>query len=443
MQLPALPHRSDLRLRLPGRTIRSRLTWLYGGLFALSGAVLLLIAAALWSHATSSDTSLNSRVPGNILAITGVVQSTDVVQTSAHGWALADPSPGAAAIAATPRFQSGPQRVVVGRVFTQLNALVQAKRDADLRDLLFYSGIALGIMALFSVLLGWLVAGRVLRPLRTITSTTRDISASNLHRRLDLSGPSDELHELSGTIDDLLSRLERSFQAQRQFVANASHELRTPLTTLRAMAEVALAKPGPKPDQTIQLAEGLRAELDQADQLLEGLLTLARAQTEDAENAPVSLDDLVCTAVEKRRPAAFERDLQIAADWSSGTKVDGNPVLLQRLVDNLVDNAIRHNDPSGFLRVATERDGDTARIVVENSGPVLDPDEVGELVRPFRRAGTERTASETGFGLGLAIVAAIVESHGGRLALAPRPGGGLKARIELPLSECAPVGAAL
>jgi signal transduction histidine kinase len=270
----------------------------------------------------------------------------------------------------------------------------------------------------------------------------RDISATNLHERLELQGPDDELKELGDTFDDLLERLEGSFDSQRQFVANASHELRTPLSTMRASLDVAMAKPGPLPEQTVVLAGRIREELDHVDQLLESLLALARAQRGPAaDEATVSLDHLVAAAIERRAGAIADRHLTVEQERCAEASVTGSATLLARLVENLVDNAVKHNGAGGWIRAATEVAGDRVRLVVENGGPALDADSVDELAQPFRRLGSERTGSDTGSGLGLSIVAAVAESQGGALELHARPAGGLRVVVDLPVAVGELVGA--
>ncbi|MCO8275180.1 ATP-binding protein [Actinoplanes sp. TRM 88003] len=289
---------------------------------------------------------------------------------------------------------------------------IDAAARAHNRQLAVGAIVALTFMFLMSLLLGRAAAGRVLRPLRTITAATRRISADNLHSRLAVTGPADEVKDLADTIDDLLGRLEESFAAQRRFVADASHELRTPLATMRATIDVAAAKPVP-PAEVVQLTGRVRTELDQLERLLEGLLVLARAQHG-------ALDDRTPVTVRSLIPP--------------GTPVDGedfltvgNPVLLARMVSNVLDNATRHNEPGGWTRVTLS----PGSLVVENDGPVLDPEQVATLGRPFRRIGVSRTGSGTG--LGLAIAAAVASAHGGSLILRARPSGGLRVEIRLPV----------
>ena len=297
------------------------------------------------------------------------------------------------------------------------------------------SVITLGEVTVVSVVAGWVVAGRVLRPLREMTATTRRISADNLHERLAIHGPGDELKDLADTIDALLERLDGAFAAQRRFVANASHELRTPLATMRVSVDVAAAKPGPVPPETITLAGQVRAELDKVDELLDGLLVLARAQHGVLPGGAVfPLDDIVSAALAAREGAIAAKNLTVQHVSSDDIRVEGSQPLLRRMADNVIGNAVSHNRDGGWIRITTQADGDTARLTVENGGDILDPAQVAGLAQPFRRLGADRTGSDNGTGLGLSIVAAIAEAHRGSLDLHASPGGGLKITITLPLA---------
>ena len=297
------------------------------------------------------------------------------------------------------------------------------------------SVIALGEMTVISVAVGWVVAGRVLRPLRAMTATTRRISADNLHERLAIHGPGDELKDLADTIDALLERLDGAFAAQRRFVANASHELRTPLATMRVSVDVAAAKPGPVPPETITLAGQVRAELDKVDELLDGLLVLARAQHGVLPGrAVLPLDHVVSAALAAGEGAIAARNLTVQHVSGDDVRVEGSQPLLRRMADNVIGNAVSHNRDGGWVRITTQADGDVARLTIENGGDILDPAQVAGLAQPFRRLGADRTGSDNGTGLGLSIVAAITEAHGGSLDLHASPGGGLKVTITLPLA---------
>ena len=395
-----------LRARvLPRRTVRMRLTALYGALFVVSGAVLLAITS-------------------------GVAVSSSRVSAVAANQAVASPL--------------ARDQIRIHELQDQLaNAEAQIHSGLS-HGLLVGSAIALGIMTVVSLFLGWIVAGRVLRPLRQMTTATRRISADSLHERLAVDGPGDELKELADTIDGLLERLEGAFAAQQRFVANASHELRTPLATMRASVDVAVAKPEPVPAQTIALADRLRGELDRVDGLLDGFLALARAQHGDLPGqATLSLEYLTAAALAARADAIAARHLTVHhVTGTDGTWVTGSQPLLCRMVDNVVDNAIGHNRDGGWVSVTTGADEHLARLVVETGGDVLDGDQVSQLTQPFRRLGADRTGSDHGSGLGLSIVEAIATSHGGTLDLRARPEGGLRVSIALPLAPAGRLAAA-
>ncbi len=373
----------------PRRTVRLRLTALYGALFLVCGAALLAITYLLVAGLPAPLPSLGAG--GN-----------------------------------------GPHPSSLGPCCESGQAIAHATQAADLHALLIRSGIALVAMAVLSIWLGWLMAGRVLRPLQIITSTTRQISEENLHQRLSLSGPLDELTELGDTIDGLLGRLEGAFDAQRNFVASASHELRTPLAMMRTSLDVAAAKSPPVSQDASVLAGKVREGLDQADLLVESFLVLARAQrVVMTDLTTVSLPQVVSAALDARAADTAGMGLAVRVHLDDA-EVTGSEALLARMVANLVGNAIRHNQPGGFIDVTTESDASAARLIVENGGVLLRPDEVAQLAQPFRRLGAARTGSADGAGLGLSIVAAIVTAHRGTLDLQPAPGGGLRVWIELP-----------
>jgi len=298
------------------------------------------------------------------------------------------------------------------------------------RALFAESAVGLAVMAVVSTVLGWIVAGRALSPLRTMTAKARRISERNLHERLTLTGPRDEITELADTVDGLLARLEDAFETQRRFVANASHELRTPLAMMRTSVDVAVSKPQPVAKEVTVLAGKLREGLDAADRLLEGLLLLARAQANGrTQTKAVSLSQLTASAIEVRAQSIAAKNLSVE-NRTSEIAVNGNATLLTSLVDNLVDNAIRHNEPDGWLRITTNTEDARTHFTVESGGAVLDQSAVDLLGQPFQRLGTERT-SRSGTGLGLSIVAAIAAAHDGKLMLRARPEGGLRAEVEL------------
>jgi len=336
-------------------------------------------------------------------------------------------------VAQAPRSQAGPAAAQqrVQELERQL-AHVHSEQNRRLR---IGSLAALVLLGAISLLVGQALARRVLRPLRVITAATRRITADNLDRRLAVTGPADEVKDLADTIDDLLGRLQASFAAQRRFVANASHELRTPLATMRASLDVAVAKPAPAAS-TVALADRLRTQLDRVDHLLDGLLVLARAQHGAlADTAAVSLANLVASAMADRAAEITAKRLSVAMDVPAAVSVQGSPTLLARLVGNLVDNAVGHNSPDGWIALSASTDDSESVLIVETGGPVFDQREVDRLAQPFERLGVERTGSS---GVGLSIVSAVAAAHGGRLSLLARPSGGLRVSVRLPLAK-APV----
>lgn len=289
---------------------------------------------------------------------------------------------------------------------------LDVQRGDQLHLLLVESGIALGVMVGLSLLLGWLVAGRVLAPLRGMAATARRISADHLHRRLAVQGPADELTDLSDTFDDMLARLEVSFEAQRQFVANASHELRTPLTLQQALVDVALADPEATADTLRAACLRVRAAGQEQERLIDALLTLARSQRGLQEREYVDLA-AVAGALLPETGHRIEADLAPAG-------LLGDPPLVERLAGNLIDNAVRHNViDGGWISVRTGLRAGCPTLRVTNSGPPIPPDQIDALFQPFRRLGDQRTRRRDGHGLGLSIVAAITAAHGGSVQARP------------------------
>jgi signal transduction histidine kinase len=318
-------------------------------------------------------------------------------------------------------------------------------RNNALDQLLIESGIALGIMAVASVGLGWLMAGRVLRPLRTITGTARRISARSLHQRIGMTGPDDELKELGDTFDQLLGRLDASFRAQRQFVANASHELRTPLARQRTVLEVALRDRHATNASLRAACERALAAGEQQERLIAALLTLARGERGLDKLEPYDLGAIAASALATQRDDATARGLTVTADIGGATAI-GDPRLAERLAANLVDNAIRYNVTGGRVEIAAgSRDG-RPFLTVTNTGPVIPPDQLGRLFQPFQRLDQVRTSSGpgpgAGLGLGLAIVSAIAAAHGAELRAVTRAAGGLAIEILFPPPTVVPTAEA-
>lgn len=401
------------RLRLPRWTARLRLTLLYGSLFTVCGAGLLGFTFWLFYRATSRAQVL--WVP----AASGSQISQRSVPTAnssqiEQGSRLPPPQ---CRHAHPNQLVECAERLAAG----QTHAL-------DLHALLEQSGFALVVMAVLAFALGWLVAGRVLRPLRAITGTARRISATSLHERLALAGPDDEFKELADTLDGLFARLEASFTAQRNFVASAAHELRTPLTLDKTLLQVALRNPRSTAQQWRATGAELLESGLQQERTLEALLTLATSEAGIGRHEPADLAKVAGACLESAGAEAGRQGLRV--DTALGpAPVLGEPDLITRLVANLVDNAVRHNVPGGTVEVSTtERDGQ-AVLTVANSGPVIPPGEIGRLMRPFQRLATTRSSDGDGHGLGLPIVCAIATAHGATLTARARGEGGLHVEV--------------
>jgi two-component system, OmpR family, sensor histidine kinase VanS len=370
-------------MRLPAPTVRLRLTLLYGGLFLLSGVVLLVASYLVFRHAA---------VP-NLIVVRGHEHVTTAQEAA-----------------------------------TELEYRETVRRSTDaLHQGLLRSVIVLAVMTVVSIALGYLVAGRVLRPLRTMTATTREISERNLNERLDLQGPRDELKDLADTIDGLLARLEAHVAEQQRFAANASHELRTPLATTQALLEVARRDPSGSDGELLERLHTVNAR---AIDLTEALLLLSRADQKTLPREAVDLSLVAEEAIETLLPLAAERGVTIEPFGGEATTIGSRPLLLQ-LTTNLIHNAIVHNLPAGgTVTVTTTAEPGRVRLTVENTGDLLTPESIATLTEPFLR-GTERTHTDRpGVGLGLAIVKSIAEAHDATLTLTPLPAGGLRATVE-------------
>lgn len=290
---------------------------------------------------------------------------------------------------------------------------------------------AVAIMAVFSLALGWLIAGRFVRPLRSIITTARDISASNLHRRLGLNGEGDEFTELGETLDDLFARLEASFESQRLFIANASHELRTPLSAGRVLLQVAIADPEPTVEKLRSTCSELVELGDRQERFIAALLTLANGQRGLERPEPVDLADIARKVISARSGDADRHGIRLTSELAPAP-VTGDPSLAESLIANLIDNAIRHNRPGGQAEITTAMTSKGAVVTVGNTGTLIPPHAVDELFQPFRQLGAQRIRHDEGNGLGLAIVRAIADAHNAAITVTPRPQGGLDIAVTFP-----------
>ena len=427
---------------------------LYGALFLVAGAALLAITYGLVANGTG-----NAAKPIVVGKESGTSVALPALPTFARGsTAVAASVPKGASVIYEQK-TAGPKTVVqvqayagqVNATFSRLTAAharelvaLQNRANSQIADvkrsqlgtLLTRSGLALAIMALASIGLGWVMAGRALRPVRTMSSRARGISERNLHERLALDGPDDELKELGDTFDGLLARLEAAFESQRRFVANASHELRTPITLERALVEVALSDPNASVESLRETCRRVLVSSEQQERLIEALLTLARSQRGLEQRAPVNLRELTAEVVRSTPSNGVRVDATLGA-----AETTGDSAMVERLVANLVENAVRYNEPDGWVTAWTgSRDGDPT-LEVSNSGPVVKPEQVKELVKPFSRldrngsAAARNADAQQGLGLGLSIAQAIADAHHAELTTAPRPEGGLMVTVRFP-ADC-------
>ncbi|HYH51396.1 MAG TPA: HAMP domain-containing sensor histidine kinase [Acidimicrobiia bacterium] len=433
-----------MNLLRPG--IRLKLTLTYGGLFLLAGALLLALNYALVRRSLGPAPNVGltfvaappAGTAGSVTAAPGAGPPAGGVRVF-----IGERPIGAFTKPATGGVLPEPLTPDGRRVSDVLQEVTNNFRDRTLHELVVKSLQGLGVMAVLSVGFGWAVAGRVLSPLHRMTATARKLSDENLHERIGLDGPDDELKELADTFDDMLARLEAAFESQKRFVANASHELRTPLSIIRTEIDVTLANPDVSPEELRRMAEVVRRATARSDALIDGLLVLARSDRGPAAMTPVDLGTLAEEALAQSGAEAAAAGVETKAQFDPAPTC-GDVALLSRLAGNLIENAIRHNEPGGRLEVVTGTAPDTGevRLAVTNTGPVIDAAEVDGLFEPFRRLGADRLAGDggglsrvRGAGLGLSIVRSVTVAHSGRIAARPRPGGGLVVEVFLPRSD--------
>lgn len=405
----------------PRPTVRLRLTILYGALFFAAGVLLLAVNYTLLRESLAEDMGQSRRIVSTELAPNGATQTTTTFPDD-------DPAVGMGGGMQTElaEYQSALHEAAVLSVVQYRHDF----RDAALNSMVVQSGFAIALTGVAALGLGWLVAGRVLRPIQEITRTARRASESNLHARVNLAGPRDELQELADTFDLMVSRLETSFESQRRFAADASHELRTPIAIIQAEADIVLAEPDVT-ERERRLAASVQAAAQRGERLIASLLALARSQSTLLDRHQLNLADLAGEVVGELLPKATTSGVRVDLELADVT-VLGDRMLLERLVINLVENAIHHNVPNGWVAVSVGSVGDVALLHVANSGPGVASAEIATLFEPFARQVSGHASSPPGFGLGLAIVRSIVLSHGGAVTAVPRVAGGLNVTVELP-----------
>jgi signal transduction histidine kinase len=381
---------------------RSRLTFVSAALFMLSGAALVLITYVLVAHTLHSTTT--TTIPTSVQqAIAQCVQGAQSHAAPAAGIAIK-----------------------CGGLYTQgVQAGASAQRSTTLAHLLTYALLSLAGATLLGAVAGWIVAGRILRPVHRLTAAARAASEQNLSQRIALQGPRDELRELADTFDTMLERLDRAFTSQRQFIANASHELRTPLTVMRTAMDVVLAKPEPTREELVSMAAEVRQAVDHSERLIEALLILARNDQARVLTDPLDLAAVAEDALEERASSGITITTEL-----DEAPVSGDGVLLERLVANLLDNAQRYNIPGGTVAISTTADDSTSVLRIINTGAMVPADMVERLFLPFSRLD-DRTRHD-GFGLGLTLVASIAVVHGGTVHATAVPAGGLAITVRLP-----------
>lgn len=394
--------RVTARLRPQRRTVRFRLTVLYGGLFLAAGTALLAITYVLVDGTTAAQLFVEK-----------------------NGTAVAVSGPQAAQLSDGHPPTGSPQ------LARELSAQAAAQHARDLHQLLTQSGLALAIMAVLAIGLGWLAAGRVLRPLRAMKTAAQQITEQNLHERLALPGPGDEVKDLADTIDGLLARLETAFEAQRRFVASASHELRTPLTLNRALLEVALADPSASADDLRAACEDLLTAGEHQERLIDALLTLATSERGLDRREPFDLATVTRRALALHYAEAEQHGLRLKVSLGHAT-VHGDPDLAERMAANMIDNAIRYNLRGGHIRVHTQTSHGHPVLTVVNTGPPVPEDQVSRLFQPFQRLSPDHASQPGGHGLGLSIVRAIAAAHDAGLKVQLCAGGGLSIEVHFP-----------
>jgi signal transduction histidine kinase len=380
-------------------TIRVRLTAFYSGLFLLAGALLLVVTALLVAQRLE-----NVEVP--FKPDVNLVEGRDKKEMTPEQ--LAD---------------------LTAEKDKYVTAYAEAQRkfrSETMSTLVTRGSIALGGVGLIAVWLGWVIAGRALRPVKRITEIAKRVADRSLHERIAMTGPQDELRELADTFDAMLERLDRSFDGQRRFVGNASHELRTPLAINRTLLEVALGRPDICQNM-LQLSQTLLVVNGRNERLIEGLLTLARSEAGPGATERVDLAEVAEHAVASVDTGAV--DVRSTLDMAA---TSGDPVMLERLAFNLVQNAVRYNTDGGWVTVHTHNGASTVKLIVSNTGPVIPGYEIPRLFEPFRRM-TDRVGSSNGTGLGLSIVQSVAHAHGGTVKATPRDGGGLTVQVTLPV----------
>jgi signal transduction histidine kinase len=415
---------------LPKPTLRVRLALILGVAFVLGGVLLIGLTTTLADRSIAQANAASAPAAADLQRRLGEILAE--AQTGSTPTAQPSPSPSPAPTKAKALSPDQVRASKLKQRIVQANAdFSLATRTDAVTQLVTESAIGAAVLVPAAGLLAWFLAGRSLRPVRAITDAARRTSADRLSDRLALSGPRDEISELADTFDAMMDRLEKAFEAQRRFVADASHELRTPLAAAATSIDVVLAKPDRTPEQLEVMAHDVRGSLTRVEHLVDSLLALTRSEQLDRAREPVDLAVLAEDALDAQRTAILAHRLTVSAELSEA-RTTGDPALLERVVDNLVDNAVRHNVAGGRLSVRTAASDGAVSLTVVNSGIVIPSGMLPQLLTPFHRLHGRARTADTGLGLGLAIVDAACRAHGARLSLRAVQSGGLEVTVELP-----------
>jgi signal transduction histidine kinase len=410
--------RAPLR-RLGPQKVRTRLTLLYAALSFAAGLALLGLTYGILAS------SLPTSPPASL---TTSSQESNLLHQACKTAGYASKGNGYPPVA-IPRDLTVCKQAK-SAIYAGTAAGMQAQRQQALGNLLRSALLGLGLITVASGGLGWFMSGRLLRPVRVITETARRASEQHLGERLALTGPRDELKELADTFDDMLQRLDAAFATQRRFVADASHELRTPLTVMRTAIDVTLAKPSPTARQLTDMAVRVRRSIDRAENMIEALLTLAVSDQGKLSTEFIDLATWAEDAIDAAAPAIERLNLNVDAKLDPA-ETTGDPQLLERIISNLVDNAVRHNEPGGWIRLRTGSRDAAVYLEIANSGPFIPDNAVSSLFEPFRRMEPQ-TGARAGVGLGLSIARSVVTAHHGTVAARSQPAGGLDISVVIP-----------
>ena len=404
--------------RLWPQKVRTRLTLLYAALFFAAGSALLGLTYGLVASSLPATPAANAKVSRQEQQkLNFECKQLGGARSGKHSAPVPRPVPGVCQQAEA-AYRAG------------VSSGSQSQRQRTLTGLGLFSLIGLGVMTIASGGLGWVVSGRVLRPVRLITETARRASEQHLGERISLTGARDELKELADTFDDMLERLDAAFATQRRFVANASHELRTPLTVMRTAIEVTLAKPSPTQLQLTDMAVRVRRSIDRAESMVEALLTLAVSDQGKLSTEFTDLATWAEDAIDAAAPEIERLDLRVDTRLDPA-ETTGDPQLLERMISNLVDNAVRHNEPGGWIRLRTGTRDAAVYLEIANSGAFVPDDAVPSLFEPFRRLEA-RTGVRDGVGLGLSIARSVLTAHRATVTARSQPAGGLSISVVIP-----------